>query len=378
MFKSKISSTLLAVGLAAVCFTGVTACTGQNGGEDKTVAATVNGVEIFERDITSTIQTIRDKNGLSDDDAWGKYLSQVGLTPEAVREQIINSYVEEELVKEAISSRGVTVEDSEVEAYVANTRAKFDSDKAWQEALERVGTTEEEYRENIRESLLRNKFIESFASEAEVPTDQLDMYASMYGSGLAGAKRSSHILFAANDMDTAQDVLNRINSGELDFAEAARQYSIDTSASSGGDVGWDKMNNFITEYTSALAQLDKGQVSGLVSSTYGIHIIKCTDVFNPDPSTPVTFAQLPEAFQQTIMSALQNNATQASYQEWLEQQKEAAEIVINDMPSNVSYNIDLSKYQTASSSGATAAASGEASASSASAEAEASSASSGQ
>ena len=35
----------------------------------------------------------------------------------------------------------------------------------------------------------------------------------------------------------------------------------------------------MTEYTTALADLNKGDVSGLVTSTYGIHIIQCTDVF---------------------------------------------------------------------------------------------------
>ena len=64
----------------------------------------------------------------------------------------------------------------------------------------------------------------------------------MYATAYDGAKRSSHILFNTGDEATAQDVLDRINSGELDFAEAAKEYSQDTgSAENGGDVGWDKL-----------------------------------------------------------------------------------------------------------------------------------------
>lgn len=45
-------------------------------------------------------------------------------------------------------------------------------------------------------------------------------------------------------------------------------------------MGWDKTSSFVQEYTDALSGLEKDQVSGLVTSSYGIHIIKCTDVYN--------------------------------------------------------------------------------------------------
>lgn len=67
-------------------------------------------------------------------------------------------------------------------------------------------------------------------------------------------------------------MLDKINAGELDFATAAESYSKDTaSAAEGGNVGWDRLSNLVTEYTTALADLNKGDVSGLVTSTYGIH-----------------------------------------------------------------------------------------------------------
>ena len=114
--------------------------------------------------------------------------------------------------------------------------------------------------------------------EGDDPSDEdVLSYAQTYISSFDGAKRSSHILFDADDTETAQSVLDQINAGTLDFAEAAKTYSKDSSAQNGGDVGWDKLNSFVSEYTAGLADLSKGQVSGLVTSSYGIHIIKCTD-----------------------------------------------------------------------------------------------------
>ena len=92
-------------------------------------------------------------------------------------------------------------------------------------------------------------------------------------------------------------MLDKINAGELDFATAAESYSKDTaSAAEGGNVGWDRLSNLVTEYTTALADLNKGDVSGLVTSTYGIHIIQCTDVFEA-PEELTSLDQLPTEFQ---------------------------------------------------------------------------------
>ena len=365
MLKSKVSASIAALGLTFACAVGMSACSGSNGSADNAVAATVNGVEISENEVTTTIQSIRENYGLTDEETWAQYLTAYGMTPAAIRENMIDSYIEQIIVEQGSESLGVSVDESEVNAIVENTRANYDSDKEWQTALERAGLTEDQYRKNIRSSLLQSAVANHFVESAEVPSEDLNLYANMYKTALAGAKRSSHILFAATDEATAQDVLARINSGELDFAEAAKTYSLDEgSAADGGDVGWDKMSNFITEYVTALSQLEKGQVSGLVTSTYGIHIIKCTDVFETDLNATITIDQLPQEFQDAIRSMLKNSAGQNLYQSWLEEQRAAADIVINDMPQDVPYNVDLSKYQTESASSGTDASSASDSASS--------------
>lgn len=362
MKVSKLAKTLCAVSLSALCVMGVAGCSGNNNSssDQGAIAATINGVNIYESTITDYIQAVREQSSLSDEDSWGEYLAQMGTTPSEVREQIIDNYVSRELIKEGADEKGITIDSAEIDTYVDKMKANYDSDEKWQEALSSAGMTEQEYRDEIELQLKAKDLYATFATSEEPSNDDMVQYAQMYASAYDGAKRSSHILFSSDDEATAQEVLNKINSGELDFAEAAKQYSTDTSsAQNGGDVGWDKTSSFVTEYTDALSNLSKGQVSGLVTSTYGSHIIKCTDVYDAPKETAddgtqtvkvTSIDQIPSEWQETIKSSLQSQNQSTAYQNWLTEKKNSSDLTINDMPSDVAYNVDMSKYESDSSS----------------------------
>ena len=361
MVNAKFAKAIAAAGIAALCMGGIAACSGGDGTSG--VAATVNGTEIAEADVTAQIENIRNQviqsmqqsdETLSADDAWGQYLVAVGETPEQLREEVIDSLVERELVKAGAADKGVTVETSEIDGYVKQTSSQYESEEKWQKALEEAGFTEDEYREVIRTSLIDQALQDQFSESAKVDDATLLETAKSYVSYYDGAKRSSHILFKVDDTtdeaamsaarEEAQAVLDQINSGELDFADAAKQYSDDTSAENGGDVGWDRLNSFVTEYTTALDGLELDQVSDLVETEYGIHIIKCTEVFTA-PEELTSMDQIPEAFRESIEEMAKSSSVSDSYQAWIDEMKEAAEIVINPIPAGASYNIDLTPYK---------------------------------
>ena len=268
---------------------------------------------------------------------------------------MIDAFVTRELIRAHAADRGITIESSEIDGYVDQMKSNYDSDEKWQSALDQAGMTEEDYRAEIELQLLDKYVKESFASDEDPSeADQLQ-YAQMYATAYDGAKRSSHILFDADAEATAQEVLDKVNAGELDFAEAAKEYSHDTgSAEKGGDVGWDKTSNLVTEYTDGLSGLEKDQVSGLVTSTYGIHIIKCTDVYEAPKTTAedgtetveiTSIDQVPPEWLENIKESLKSQAQSEAYQQWIEELREAADVVINDMPSGLPYDVDVSKYQ---------------------------------
>lgn len=347
MKKISLAKSVVTVGLVAACAWSLAGCSGATGSGGG-VAATVNGTEISEDEVTAMVDSVREQQSLSDEDSWGTWMAQYGYTPESVREEVLDGLINQEILLQKAGDRGVTVDDATVDENVESMKANYENDEKWQAALSSVGITEDQYRENIKLSLLYQGVIESFAEDAAPTDEQLLTAASTYAMYYDGAKRSSHILFDASDTETAQQVLDQINAGTLDFATAAEQYSKDTgSAAQGGDVGWDKLSSFVTEYTNGLKELSEGQVSGLVTSSYGIHIIKCTQVFNaPDEITSID--QIPSEFVETIRSMVSQQNEQTAYSDWLSSCRDSSDVVINDMPSGLSYYVDMSKYSSSS------------------------------
>lgn len=351
MKKLSVAKSVCAASLALACAWGIVGCSGATtvNGVKLTggTAATVNGTDIPEDDVTLEVQAIRERMGLTDEQSWGEWMAQNGFTPETVREQVIDGLVNEELIRQITKEQEITVDAAEIDGYVDSMRSRYESDEQWQDALKQAGLTEEEYRENIELSLLSNRLMETVATDDEPAAEDMLTYAQMFAASYDGAKRSSHILFDSGDEATAQEVLEKINAGQLDFAEAAQQYSKDTgSAANGGDVGWDKLTTFVDEYQTALNDLDNGAVSGLVPSQFGIHIIKCTDVFTA-PSEVTSTDQLPEEFVTSIRTMLSQSQSSQGYNTWLTEQREAADVVVNPMPEGLPYYVDMTQFETA-------------------------------
>ena len=176
MKKLSFAKSLVTVGLAAVCAAGVVGCSGDSDASKPTytggVAATVNGTEIQEDTITQAIQDIRAQMGATDEESWGKWLAENNYTPESVREEIINSYVDQELVRQGAAAQEITADDNAVNEYVSQMRGNYDSDEAWADALQSVGLTEDEYRDNIALSLMTQQLKTKVAENVGDPSDE--------------------------------------------------------------------------------------------------------------------------------------------------------------------------------------------------------------
>jgi parvulin-like peptidyl-prolyl isomerase len=83
--------------------------------------------------------------------------------------------------------------------------------------------------------------------------------------------RCAHILVEKESI--AKVVLEKLNKGES-FARLAEQYSIDGSRKRGGDLGFFGKGMMVKEFEKAAFALKKGEVSGLVRTEFGYHIIK--------------------------------------------------------------------------------------------------------
>ena len=105
-------------------------------------------------------------------------------------------------------------------------------------------------------------------------------------------------------------------------------------------MGWDKLTSFVTEYQDALSALSVDQVSGIVESTYGYHIIKCTGYFHVDNEV-TSIDEVPEEIRTYISNIVKTQAQSEAYTNWWNDYKEKADLQINPMPENVPYNVSL-------------------------------------
>jgi peptidyl-prolyl cis-trans isomerase C len=99
----------------------------------------------------------------------------------------------------------------------------------------------------------------------------------------------------------ANDVLARVRAGE-DFAELAKQYSGDPgSKQQGGDLGTQPLFSYVPEFSEAAAKLKPGEISDVVKSDFGYHVIKLIERQPPPPLTPQLSAQLKEQLGQQAL-----------------------------------------------------------------------------
>src|SRR5690606_34347381 len=73
------------------------------------------------------------------------------------------------------------------------------------------------------------------------------------------------------------DYKRRVQAGQADFAELAREYSQDASARNGGDLGWASPGMFVPEFEEAMANLKPGEIADPIVSRFGVHLIQLVE-----------------------------------------------------------------------------------------------------
>lgn len=147
-----------------------------------------------------------------------------------------------------------------------------------------------------RENVLFNRYVRTFiapsvVSEALVKAhydankEQFRLPEQMHAAHIVVTPQAGGVTNATGS-DAATDdaalakitrLMTQINQGDLTFADAARQYSEDVAAPEGGDLGWFAAGSMVPEFDQAALKLSKGQMSGIVRSSYGYHLIQMID-----------------------------------------------------------------------------------------------------
>ncbi|MDR2189347.1 MAG: peptidylprolyl isomerase [Azonexus sp.] len=131
-----------------------------------------------------------------------------------------------------------------------------------------------------------------------------------------------HILVRVNEVQSEADarhkleiVRERIENG-VDFAEQARLYSQDGSAAKGGDLGWLNPGDTVPEFERAMDALQAGELSPVIQSPFGMHLIQVLERRERDVSN--------ERQRAVARQALRERKLDDAYQDWLRQLRDRA------------------------------------------------------
>jgi foldase protein PrsA len=303
---------LLALALAVVLAIGVAGC----GSSD--VAATVNGEEISKAELDAQVNRLMEQSPemFEGEEGESRLID--------FKRQLLDNMINNVLIRQAAEERGITVTDEEIDAQITDLKAGFPSEDEFNAALADANLTLEDLEQQLRDQLATQRLMEELVGDETVTDEEIAEYYETNKAQFEeqAAVKASHILFNPEDKATAEQVLAEVNSGG-DFAALATEYSKDPgSAAQGGDLGWsDPARPFVTEFQEALDALEVGEVSALVETEYGWHIIKVEES-REQRTKPLS--EVSEQIEQTILQ--QRNTT--AYQEFLAEVREEAEIEI--------------------------------------------------
>lgn len=245
------------------------------------LAATVNGVPItmesFERELARF-------------EAGQAALGFEAADPNAVRLQVLNVMIDNELLRQQAAAEGITVSDETLDARMEAMIAEFGEEyfNAW---LQQNFYTMDEMREQVRLEMLVEQVIPTL--EELVP-------------GAAEHVHARHIV--VNTREEAETALARIEGGEP-FETVAAELNVDSSREYGGDLGWFPRGGLmLPEVEEAAFALQPGETSGVVESVWGFHVVQTLE---RDPSREMdidTRQRLAQPRQQQWLEELRANA----------------------------------------------------------------------
>lgn len=335
--KPKQLASVLFILAIAVVFTlnfgpGSRGCEANKAAPSATTAATVNGKEIpfveFQRSFANQLNFLR-MQGSPIPEALAR---QIGIP-----KQVMDRLVDAELLAQAAEKHGISASDDEIRDILFKNPdfqkdGEFDEASYKQIVRDYYKKTPAEYEKNLRRSLSAQKLLDivegaavvsdeeirsrfekegnkaqavyvrflpsMFADKVQLKPDEIAAYAKAHEKELADYYEKNkflyhqseqvharHILIKADKdaseqqkkdaKEKAENLRKQIVDEKKDFAELAKQFSEDPgSRDNGGDLGFNESGAWVPEFSNAAFALKPGEVSQVVETPFGFHIIK--------------------------------------------------------------------------------------------------------
>ncbi len=271
--------------LAGILVAGFLAQGCQKGGDKKVET------EPFKGDPTTVVGKVGDETiPLSEVDRmvglWkSNNLSSVqGMTEREMQRKALDTLIDQKVLLAASRKEGFSPTDEQVDQVMRSLMSRFGSPEDFQTALTKQGMTEDELKSNVRiDMTIRNYLMRSIPDTMKVSQEEVRRYYDEHPTEFEFV-HARHILVKIDPAATpeqkeaakqkAQGILEKIRGG-ADFAAIAKESSEDPgSAPNGGDLGMFGRGQMVKPFEDAAFALKPGEMSDLVETQYGFHIIR--------------------------------------------------------------------------------------------------------
>lgn len=250
-------------------------------------------------------------------------------------ETALNRLIDRKLVEQKIRELDIRISEEEIRQAIEDVKRQNKlSQEALVAALANQGLSFDQYKAQIREQLERLRLV-SQEVRAKIQVGEREMHeyyeANRNRFGAEDNFRARNIFFRLEEkmsadqvkkvMTTAMTVLHEARSGK-DFAELARQYSDDPAAGkTGGDLGTFRKADILPEFEESLVKMQPGEVSDLIYTPTGLHIVKLEE---RTPGTPRPFEQV----KGEIEDILYRKKSEDRFNQWVADLRKGAAIEI--------------------------------------------------
>jgi len=282
LYKQSVTMLVIVVAILILSSSSVVADTG---GKDvqkevaRTIVAKVNGQPIYRDQLEKRI-----RNGMRQVRGFGFTKKDQALITRASLEQALD----EEIAAELFYQGGQKLNIPDAAKKIAEEEARI---KASLTDKQRKKISDDEIREYVRRRFYINEYMAfNDLINPQVPEEEVRAYYERTKQGYVSkeiAVRTLHILVtkgkdaSAEEQKQAREKIEQARKQVLegkDFAEVAKEFSEDTSAYSGGLLGYIKSGYMPPEFDKVAFSLKPGEVSNIVETKYGYHLLKVTDI----------------------------------------------------------------------------------------------------
>lgn len=220
-----------------------------------------------------------------------------------IRQAVLDNLIARELLYQESKKKGFKGNEEEVNGQLKALRARFPSEAEFQTGLTKMNITEADLRSQIEQDITIRQFInDTFVDKVTVSEAEIKAYYDNNPQFFTKPEqiRASHILIKvepqadAMQKDRARKALKKVHqklqTGE-DFGALAKEFSQGPSAPKGGDLGFFGRGQMVKPFEDKAFAMKTGEVSDIVETQFGYHLIKVTD---KKPESTLTFVEVKE------------------------------------------------------------------------------------